>query len=80
MIADIRRRLETQPFEPFSIRTQSRQCYGIASPEQAEILPCGTRVTVHFDGTSQGVFRDVHIVAVESGLPLAKAKKVDNGG
>ena len=69
MIADIRRLLDTQPFEAFSIVTSSGQRYFVASHEHAFINPRQTRVTVFFDDDSQVSISALHIVAIEQSAP-----------
>ena len=69
MIADIRRLLDTRPYEPFTIVTSSGQRCFVASHEHAFINPRQTRLVVSFDDDSQVSLSALHIVAVEQNTP-----------
>ena len=70
MIADIRRLLDTRPFDPFTIVTSSGQRYFVASHEHAGINPRQTRVTVYFDDDSQVSLSALQLVAIEQNTPV----------
>ena len=65
MIADIRQRLATQPFEPFVIITSSGHRYRIATSEHAAFNPRGNRLIIWFDDGSSVDISGLHIVALE---------------
>lgn len=73
MIADIRRFLETGPFEPFVIVTRSGNRYRIPTADHATVNPQGSRVVVWFDDESGVIISGLHIAAVEKEAPQ-KAK------
>ena len=73
MIADIRRFLESGPFEPFVIVTSSGNRYRVASADHANINPQGTRLTVWFDDDSGVIVSGLHIAAVEKEAPQKAA-------
>jgi hypothetical protein len=73
MIADIRRFLDSGPFEPFVIITSSGNRYRVPSADHANINPQGSRLTIWFDDESGVIVSGLHIAAVEREAPQ-KAK------
>lgn len=74
MTHDIRRLLETRPFEPFFIVSSSGQRYRVGSWEHAGLNPSGSRVVVWFDDESSVTLSGLHIAALEkdaTASPLA---------
>ena len=65
MIADIRQKLATRPFEPFFIITSSGHRYRVPTAEHAGVNPRGNRVVVWFDDGSGVDISGLHIVALE---------------
>lgn len=65
MTADVRQHLDAVPFEPFAIITSSGHRFRVASRENANIHPRGSRLVVWFDDDSSVTVSSLHIVAVE---------------
>ncbi len=68
-IADIRRLLSVQPFEPFSVVTSSGAHYRVASPDHADLNPQGSRVLVWFDDETGVIVSGLHIASIETERP-----------
>jgi hypothetical protein len=73
MIADIKKLLETSPFEPFSIVTSGGKTYHVATSDHAGISPAGSRLVVWFDDESSVTLSGLHITAIETGKSLPSA-------
>ena len=65
MIADVKRLLEAQPFEAFSIVTTSGKQYDVPSPDHAGISPQAGRIIIWFDDDSSVTLSGLHITAIE---------------
>lgn len=64
MIADVRERLETVPFEAFIIRTSDGREYAIPTRDHAHIHPRGHRVIVFTDEGATAVLGPLHINSI----------------
>lgn len=64
MIGDIRRLLEAQPFERFSVVTSGGREYFVATRDHADISPSGNRLIIWFDDDSAVTVSGLHITAV----------------
>jgi hypothetical protein len=69
MITEVKRLLEAQPFEPFSVVTTSGQQYGVPSPDHAGISPHAGRMVIWFDDDSSVTLAGLHIAAIEKSSP-----------
>jgi hypothetical protein len=47
MSADVRERLQTQPFVPFTIHTADGREYRVPTPDHAHVYPNRSRVSVY---------------------------------
>jgi hypothetical protein len=65
MVAEIRRRPQTRPFEPFSIVSSSGQRYRVPTSEHAAIHPKASRVVVWFDDGTSADISGLHIATLE---------------
>ena len=65
MITEVRRLLEAQPFEPFSVVTTSGKQYAVPSPDHAGISPRAGRMVIWFDDDSSVTLAGLHIAIVE---------------
>jgi hypothetical protein len=72
MIAEVKRLLEAQPFEAFSVVTTSGKQYQVPSPDHAGISPRAGRMVIWFDDDSSVTLAGLHIAAVEKASPPRK--------
>ena len=64
MVADVKDRLNTTPFVPFTIRTSDGREYSVPTADHAFVTPRGNRVVVIADDGATNVLGPLHINAI----------------
>jgi hypothetical protein len=69
MISEVKRLLEAQPFESFSVVTTSGKQHEVPSADHAGISPRAGRMVIWFDDDSSVTLAALHIAAIEKSVP-----------